>query len=343
MYIKFIEDDFLDGARLDPLTLDRPDPRPTVRENVSILGDLANDFDFNQSPRPPEPLPVHPATTLTSVAPFGPITIFASPGDRRATVQWRAPFTDGGSPITGSKITAYVNGVPVRTTTFDSPATTQTVTGLTNGTIYTFRAAAINAHGVGLSSNMTAPIQVGVPSPPTGLTATPGNGRAILRWQPPSPHGAPLTGYTITLTRRSASVAPRIWRTKFPRITVALPNGTAATFRVVATNAFGPSATSVSGPFTVGAPLAPANVKALRVAIGSLRVTAKAPPDNGARIGRYTAKCTSGTGVPKTARSTRSTIVVSGLTSGATYRCVVTAANNRGVSHPSHPSPAVTA
>jgi phospholipase C len=64
-YVKFIEDDFLNGARLDPKTDGRPDPRPTVREVVPILGNLANDFDFSQSPRPPTPLPVHPQTTLT--------------------------------------------------------------------------------------------------------------------------------------------------------------------------------------------------------------------------------------------------------------------------------------
>ena len=39
-YVKFIEDDFLSGQRLDPTTDGRPDPRPTVRENVPILGDL---------------------------------------------------------------------------------------------------------------------------------------------------------------------------------------------------------------------------------------------------------------------------------------------------------------
>jgi phospholipase C len=59
-YVKFIEDDFLGGARLDPATDGRPDPRPTVRENVAILGDLAHDFDFVQKPRPPMLLPVHP-------------------------------------------------------------------------------------------------------------------------------------------------------------------------------------------------------------------------------------------------------------------------------------------
>jgi phospholipase C len=64
-YLKFIEDDFLNGQRIDGKTDGRPDPRPTVRETVPILGDLSQDFDFNQSPRPPTPLPVHPNTTLT--------------------------------------------------------------------------------------------------------------------------------------------------------------------------------------------------------------------------------------------------------------------------------------
>ncbi len=64
-YAKFIQDDFLGGARLDPKTDGRPDPRPDVREDERILGDLINDFDFNQAPRAPVMLPVNPLTTLT--------------------------------------------------------------------------------------------------------------------------------------------------------------------------------------------------------------------------------------------------------------------------------------
>jgi phospholipase C len=52
-YLKFIEDDFLGGQRLDPKKDGRPDPRPTVREDVHLLGDLRRDFDFSQAPRPP--------------------------------------------------------------------------------------------------------------------------------------------------------------------------------------------------------------------------------------------------------------------------------------------------
>ena len=59
-YLKFIEDDFLGGQRLDPLTDGRPDSRPGVRENNTLLGDLTADFDFSQTPRPPTLLPVRP-------------------------------------------------------------------------------------------------------------------------------------------------------------------------------------------------------------------------------------------------------------------------------------------
>jgi phospholipase C len=64
-YVKFIEDDFLGGQRLDPATDGRPDPRPDVRESAPILGDLGADFDFSRPPRRRVVLPVHPRTTLT--------------------------------------------------------------------------------------------------------------------------------------------------------------------------------------------------------------------------------------------------------------------------------------
>lgn len=67
-YLKFIEDDFLGGLRLNPKTDGRPDPRPTVREDVPTLGDLTKDFDFNQHPLPPLVLPTKPNTDLAAPA-----------------------------------------------------------------------------------------------------------------------------------------------------------------------------------------------------------------------------------------------------------------------------------
>jgi phospholipase C len=71
-YLKFIEDVFLHGQRLNPETGGRPDSRPDVRENSPELGNLIEDFDFSQSPRPPMLLPVHPKTTLVENPPCSP-------------------------------------------------------------------------------------------------------------------------------------------------------------------------------------------------------------------------------------------------------------------------------
>jgi phospholipase C len=65
-YLKFIEDDFLGGARIDPTLDGRPDSRPDVRENASQLGNLVLDFDFFQQPRPPHLLPTIPDTDLVA-------------------------------------------------------------------------------------------------------------------------------------------------------------------------------------------------------------------------------------------------------------------------------------
>ncbi|MDP9223902.1 MAG: alkaline phosphatase family protein [Actinomycetota bacterium] len=59
-YLKFIEDDFLGGRRIDPLLDGRPDSRPNVRENAPQLGNLVRDFDFHHGPRPPYFLSPHP-------------------------------------------------------------------------------------------------------------------------------------------------------------------------------------------------------------------------------------------------------------------------------------------
>jgi phospholipase C len=52
-YLRFVEDLFANGARLDPKSDGRPDDRPTVRETVPGLGDLLSEFDFTQAPNPP--------------------------------------------------------------------------------------------------------------------------------------------------------------------------------------------------------------------------------------------------------------------------------------------------
>jgi hypothetical protein len=77
--LKFIEDDFLEGRRLNPATDGRPDSRPDVREEAPGLGNLASDFNFCQTPRAPLILPTHPEPGPASNPPGSVPTVPAQP------------------------------------------------------------------------------------------------------------------------------------------------------------------------------------------------------------------------------------------------------------------------
>ncbi len=71
-YLKFIEDIFVGGARLDPARDGRPDNRPTVREDLPQLGDLLTEFDFTQTPNPRLVLSPCPTGVDTRYSDAGP-------------------------------------------------------------------------------------------------------------------------------------------------------------------------------------------------------------------------------------------------------------------------------
>ena len=73
-------------------------------------------------------------------------------GDGTAQVSWTAPSSDGGSAITDYEVTPRIDGVAQAPLLVGSPATTLNVTGLANGTAYTFTVAAVNALGTGPAS-----------------------------------------------------------------------------------------------------------------------------------------------------------------------------------------------
>ena len=92
------------------------------------------------------------------VVPGPPETTSAVPGDQAATVSWTAPASDGGAAVSRYEVTTYSGYAPIQEDTFNSSATTQTVTGLTNGSTYRFRVRAISAAGASGYSRVTSSV-----------------------------------------------------------------------------------------------------------------------------------------------------------------------------------------
>ena len=97
-------------------------------------------------------------------APATPAKPTATAGDGQATVSWSAP-DDGGSTITKYTVTPYI-GATAQTpkdVTGSPAATSTTISGLTNGTAYTFKVSATNAVGTSAQSAASDPVTPAAP------------------------------------------------------------------------------------------------------------------------------------------------------------------------------------
>ncbi|MFB5763607.1 S-layer homology domain-containing protein [Paenibacillus medicaginis] len=88
-----------------------------------------------------------PDTAASATVPGAPVNVTAVAGNGRATVSFTAPSDNGGSAITGYEVTAEPGGAVAAGTS--SPIV---VTGLSNGTSYTFTVKAINEVGASAAS-----------------------------------------------------------------------------------------------------------------------------------------------------------------------------------------------
>ena len=192
-YLKFIEDDFLGGQRLNPETDGRPDSRPSVREEAPGLGNLASDFDFEQTPRPPVLLTPDPTEGPASKAPGSqqPPALETDPATsvaaRSATLQ--ATVNPDGAAITECEFEygappEYGKSVPCSSSpgsgTTPTPVSAS-ATHLEPESSYHFRIVAKNAGGTSVGPDLpltTAPAEG--PSPETGTAGPVGKSSATL-------------------------------------------------------------------------------------------------------------------------------------------------------------------
>jgi phospholipase C len=187
-YLKFIEDDFLSGARLNPATDGRPDKRSDVRDELPSLGNLANDFDFRQSPRPPLLLSPHPPPGPASEPPGGRtdppnVTAGSASSITQTTAQLNASVQPNGSEVSdchfeyGTSV-FYETSVPCFPTPQKeqgSVAVTAMLDGLTANTLYHFRIVATNEHGTSSSQDQSMRT---LPNPPVVSSVSPVAGLA---------------------------------------------------------------------------------------------------------------------------------------------------------------------
>jgi hypothetical protein len=288
--------------------------------------------------------------TENPTVPGAPTRVTATAGDHRAVVTFAAPASDGGNSIKLYTVTASPGGAKASSAT--SPIT---VTGLTNGTTYTFKVTATNDVGTGPASSASKAVIPGTPpDAPTAAHAVSGSTKTktgpltVTFTRPSSNGGLPITRYTARCTSSNGGVArtgTHSGAAAAPITVASVTTGKTYTCSVTDANALGTSpASAKSAPVVVGAPAAPAKVTAARVAAGRIKVSFMPGANNGSPVTGYTASCASGNGGVTRAKSgTGSPLTVTGLTVGKSYTCTVFATNARGKGPASKAPGAVTA
>lgn len=298
--------------------------------------------------------PASSAVNVTPVAgpspPDAPRTVNAARTNisQQVQVTWTAPANDNGSAVIEYEV-SYSRADSAQGWTVDDTtgpgARSLVVDGLENGTPYLFRVRARNAINWGppLATALPGVAPATTPLPPTGVTATAGNGQATVSWVAVTgssrDRGSAVTSYAVTASPQgTGNPCQSVTGGTVSCVMTGLTNGTAYTFTVRATNGIGQSDASVastpvtptSGP---SAPGAPATLTATRAGSGSVTLTWTAPDDTGgSAITNYQISRSTNAGATFTVDDTVSAVTlsktISGLANGTPYVFRVTAKNS---------------
>ena len=267
--------------------------------------------------------------TLRTV-PDAPTNLTAEAGDQQVTLNWTAPASNGGAPITDYEYEQ--NGSGTWTST-GGTATDYTVFSLTNGQPYTFKVRAVNRVGAGAASAASPSVTPArEPDAPTGLSATVDDQQVALNWTAPA-----LNGGATILRYEYEQDFSGTWTSTGSAATnytvMGLTNGQSYTFRVRAVNRVGAGAASGSRSATpTGTAAAPDAPHSLNTTPGNRQVRLSwTQPSGGTAVTRYEYELD----LSETWTSTGSTATnytVRNLMNGQSYTFRVRAANSDGAS-----------
>jgi uncharacterized repeat protein (TIGR02543 family) len=273
------------------------------------------------------------APVTPTAPPSAPLHVTAVASSGAATISFDTPTSTGGTPITGYIVIPSPTpvGGPTSFTTSGSPLV---ISGLTNGTAYTFTVKAVNAAGTSpASASSSAVTPATIPDTPTSVVATPMNGGASVAFVAPSGNGSLITSYTVTASNgatASGSSSPIIFNN--------LTNGTSYTFVVTAVNGVGISDTSLPSVAVI-----PANVPSApsidTITLGRSSATISVVPNGtgGSAITSYTVTASPG-GATCVVNAPATSCTIAPLTPGNPYTFTAVATNAVGPSFPSLPS-----
>ncbi len=253
-------------AFLSGVAVDQTDPANIVvysSDDYSGLGALAGGMWFQScqgtpaSPAPapaPSPYMLNCPTPPATGVPGAPLNVFGVASNNAVTVNWSPAQSN--QPVsfytvitaTAGPAVAPVTVMPVGGSAF--PPTSVLISGLVNGTSYTFTVIANNASGPSPASAPSAPVippGIAVPAAPTGVTAIAGDTQASVTFTiSPPPQGAPITSYLVTSAPGGivTSVPPPASGNTATALVGGLTNGVSYTFTVQAVNLAGSSAPS---------------------------------------------------------------------------------------------------
>jgi hypothetical protein len=234
---------FAPGDRTVPFATYDLSPSPSVQpDGISLIPGSLRAFVVSGASKGHMWLSVlNLPTPPTPTFPGPPQNVYAIPGESQVWVNWAGPANDGGSTLTSYSITTSPGGT-VQTVPANYGGQLD-VTGLTDGTTYTFSIVATNSVG-NSSAAVSNPVRPGTQQAPYNPFATAGVGSATVTWNsgPVDSTVPPITSYTVISSGGGQATAPAPTN----HIVIAGLSSGPHTFTVTANNSWGASPQSTA-------------------------------------------------------------------------------------------------